>query len=306
MAEKRMFAKTIIDSDLFLDMPVTAQLLYFHLCMRADDDGFINNPKRIMRDVRCADDDMKMLIAKDYVIPFESGVIVIKHWRLHNYIQRDRYKPSLCDEKNLLTTNKNKVYERMDTECIQIGNRLDTECIQIDNKMDTECVQIGDTDKIRLDKNREDKNRLDKSREDEDKMTDSIGQKCSMDSNKGKEKHSVTCSPELAEALNAFADHRKKLKKPMTDRAKELMLSKLSKMARTEQEQIAILNQSIVNGWQGIFPLGGERKQNQAKQSSADMADDVIRMMEERGMLNDTRGANENDTNAGGVPSWFS
>ena len=152
MAEKRMFAKTIIDSDLFLDMPVTAQLLYFHLCMRADDDGFINNPKRIMRDVRCSDDDMKMLIAKDYVIPFESGVIVIKHWRLHNYIQKDRYKPTLCDEKNLLTTNKNKVYERMDTECVQIGNRLDTEC-----------VQIGDTDKIRLDKNRLDKSRLDSS-----------------------------------------------------------------------------------------------------------------------------------------------
>ena len=167
MAEKRMFAKTIIDSDLFLDMPVTAQLLYFHLCMRADDDGFINNPKRIMRDVRCSDDDMKMLIAKDYVIPFESGVIVIKHWRLHNYIQKDRYKPSLCDEKNLLTTNKNKVYERMDTECIQIGNRLDTDC-----------VQIGDTDKIRLDKSREDKIRLDKRREDEDKMSDSNGQKC--------------------------------------------------------------------------------------------------------------------------------
>ena len=123
---------------------------------------------------------------------------------------------------------------------------------------------------------------------------------------KHKEKHSVTCSPELADALNAFAEHRKKLKKPMTDRAKELMLSKLSKMARTEQEQIAILNQSIVNGWQGIFPLGGERKHNQAKQSSADMADDVIRMMEERGMLNDTRGADENDTNAGSVPSWFS
>ena len=293
MAEKRMFAKTIIDSDLFLDMPVTAQLLYFHLCMRADDDGFINNPKRIMRDVRCSDDDMKMLIAKDYVIPFESGVIVIKHWRLHNYIQKDRYKPSLCDEKNLLTTNKNKIYERMDTECIQI-----------DNKMDTECVQIGDTDKIRLDKNREDKSRLDKSREDEDKMPDSIGQKCPMDSNKGE--GNKTCSPELADAINAFAEHRKKLKKPMTDRAKELMLSKLSKMARTEQEQIAILDQSIVNGWQGVFPLGGDRKQKQAKQSAADMADDVIRMMDERGMLNDARGANEDDTNAGGVPSWFS
>ena len=135
-------------------------------------------------------------------------------------------------------------------------------------------------------------------------MSDSIGQKCPMDSNKGED--DKTCSPELAEALAAFAEHRKKLKKPMTDRAKELLLSKLSKMARTEAEQIAILDQSIVNGWQGIFPLGGERKQKQAKQSAADMADDVIRMMDERGMLNDTRGANENDSNAGGVPSWFS
>ena len=293
MAEKRMFAKTIIDSDLFLDMPVTAQLLYFHLCMRADDDGFINNPKRIMRDVRCSDDDMKMLIAKDYVIPFESGVIVIKHWRLHNYIQKDRYKPSLCDEKDLLTTNKNKVYERMDTECIQIGNRLDTEC-----------VQIGDTDKIRLDKNREDKSRLGKSREDEDKMPDSIGQKCPMDSNKGEE--NKTCSPELAEALAAFAEHRKKLKKPMTDYAKELLLKKLQKLAKTEQEQIAILNQSIENGWQGVFPLGGDRGQRNQRQSAADMASDVIRMMDERGMLDDAGGKKDDDANAGSVPSWFS
>ena len=134
--------------------------------------------------------------------------------------------------------------------------------------------------------------------------------KSTLNKNKHKErhinKHSANCSPELEDALNAFAEHRKKLKKPMTDRAKELMLSKLSKMARTEQEQIAILNQSIVNGWQGIFPLGGERKHNQAKQSAADMADDVIRMMNERGMLDDTGGANENDSNAGGVPSWFS
>jgi hypothetical protein len=88
----------------------------------------------------------------------------------------------------------------------------------------------------------------------------------------------------------------------MTDRAKELLLSNLSKMASTEQEQIAILNQSIMNGWQGVFPL----KQKQDRQSATDMADDVIRMMDERGMLDDTRGANENDTNAGGVPSWFS
>jgi DnaD/phage-associated family protein len=121
MAEKRMFAKTIIDSDLFLDMPVTAQLLYFHLCMRADDDGFINNPKRIMRDVRCSDDDMKVLIAKGYIIPFESGVIVIKHWRLHNYIKNDRYKTTLCEEKSKIKLNTNKVYELLEPERNQTG-----------------------------------------------------------------------------------------------------------------------------------------------------------------------------------------
>jgi DnaD/phage-associated family protein len=111
MAEKRMFAKSIIDSDLFLDMPVTAQLLYFHLCMRADDDGFVNNPKRIMRDVRCGDDDLKVLIAKEYIIPFESGVLVIRHWRVHNWIRGDRFKQSVCEERNLVKLNKNKVYE---------------------------------------------------------------------------------------------------------------------------------------------------------------------------------------------------
>ena len=132
--------------------------------------------------------------------------------------------------------------------------------------------------------------------------------KSTLYKNKHKERHinkhseSANCSPELAEALAAFAEHRKKLKKPMTDRAKELLLSNLSKMASTEQEQIAILNQSIVNGWQGVFPL----KQKQGRQSAADMADDVIRMMDERGMLDDAGGKKDDDSNAGSVPSWFS
>ena len=95
MAERRMFSKSIIDSDLFLDMPATTQMLYFHLAMRADDDGFINNPKRIMRMIGASDDDMRILIAKQFVILFDSGIVVIKHWRIHNYIRSDRYKPSI-------------------------------------------------------------------------------------------------------------------------------------------------------------------------------------------------------------------
>ena len=92
MAERRMFAKTIIDSDAFLDMPATSQLLYFHLAMRADDDGFVNSPKKILRVIGCGEDDLKLLFAKKFLIPFDSGVVVIKHWKIHNYIQKDRYK----------------------------------------------------------------------------------------------------------------------------------------------------------------------------------------------------------------------
>ncbi len=111
MANRRMFAKTIIDSDAFLDMPPSTQVLYFHLAMRADDDGFINNPKTIMRMVGAKDDDIKLLIAKRFIIPFESGVVVIKHWRIHNYIQKDRYtETKYIDEKNQLIINEKNAY----------------------------------------------------------------------------------------------------------------------------------------------------------------------------------------------------
>lgn len=120
MAERRMFAKTIIDSDAFLDMSLSTQALYFHLSMRADDDGFVNNPKKIQRMIGSGDDEMKMLIAKKFIIPFDSGVCVIKHWRIHNYIQKDRYKETVYkEEKSHLLLNDNKSYKYMDTPCIQ-------------------------------------------------------------------------------------------------------------------------------------------------------------------------------------------
>jgi hypothetical protein len=124
MAERRMFAKTIIDSDAFLDMPLTAQALYFHLSMRADDDGFNNNPKKIQRMIGAGNDDLQLLIDKNFIISFESGVIVIKHWKMHNYIQKDRYHETVYqEEKAMLQTNKNKSY----TLCIQDVYNLDTQ-----------------------------------------------------------------------------------------------------------------------------------------------------------------------------------
>ena len=114
------------------------------------------------------------------------------------------------------------------------------------------------------------------------------------------------CSPELAEALKAFAEHRKKLRKPMTDYAKKLLLGKLSKLAKTEQEQIAILNQSIENGWQGVFPLDRGNNQRQNGQSAADMAARVQQKLRDRGLLNDGAGENSGNGDASRRPSWFS
>lgn len=131
MAERRMFAKSVVESDAFLDMPASAQALYFHLGMEADDDGFLNNPKRVQRSVGAAGDDFKLLIAKGFVIPFTSGVVVIRHWKVNNYIQSDRRKPTRCiDEMSQLETDESRAYVLStctDTECIHDVYRLDTQ-----------------------------------------------------------------------------------------------------------------------------------------------------------------------------------
>ena len=111
MAERRMFSKAIIDSDAFFDMPPSARLLYYDLGMRADDDGFVNNPKKIIRMIGAADDDLKLLIAKKFIIPFENGVVVIKHWRIHNYIRKDTYKATnYKEELATLSLDENNSY----------------------------------------------------------------------------------------------------------------------------------------------------------------------------------------------------
>lgn len=150
MAERRMFAKTIIDSDLFLDMSLSAQALYFHLSMRADDEGFINNPKKIQRMIGASDDDMRILIAKQFIIPFDSGIVVIKHWRIHNYIQKDRFKPTMFIDEKSRISEKNGIYDiskfptvsEVDTDYIQAVSEMDTSCIQSVSKTDTQ-VRLG-------------------------------------------------------------------------------------------------------------------------------------------------------------------
>ena len=143
----------VIDSDAFLDMPQSAQNLYFHLNMRADDDGFIDNPKKIMRIIGAAQDDLRILFSKRYVLGFESGVLVIKHWKLHNCIQKDRYKPTVYKEEfEQLAIKENGVY----TEHKSIEHKEIKACIQDVNSLDPECY----IDKIRVDKISIDKIRI--------------------------------------------------------------------------------------------------------------------------------------------------
>jgi hypothetical protein len=127
MAERRMFAKTIIDSDAFIDMPVTARLLYYDLAMRADDDGFVNSPKKIMRMIGASQDDLSILILRKFIIPFDNGIVVIKHWRIHNYIRKDMYhETKYKEEKMLLSLDENNAYTLSGTDTLQLRDDLVT------------------------------------------------------------------------------------------------------------------------------------------------------------------------------------
>jgi hypothetical protein len=158
LAQKRMFTMKIVDSDAFLDMPATTQCLYFHLNMRADDDGFIGNPKRIMKITGASEDDLRLLIAKRFVLTFEDGVIVIKHWRMHNTLSRDRYtETSYIDEKRMLLLKENGSYSLAsgnvidDTKLIERSNR------QTHNRRNKDATKTHSDKDIGLDKEKDNK-----------------------------------------------------------------------------------------------------------------------------------------------------
>lgn len=139
MADKRMMSKSVIDTDMFLDMPASTQCLYFHMLLRADDDGFLKNAKTIMRTVGASPDDIKLLIAKQYIIPFDTGIMVIKHWRIHNYIKKDRYKPTDCEEINLLEVNEKGEYVLAEPVRSQVGSNMEPQ----DRDRDRDRLEIG-------------------------------------------------------------------------------------------------------------------------------------------------------------------
>ena len=158
MADKRMFSLKIVDSDLFLDMPLSSQCLYFHLSMRADDDGFVNNPKKIIKIIGANEDDLKILIAKGFVIVFDQGIIVITHWKINNYIRKDRYKPTMyIEQKQQLYQTENGAYiSEEKVGCHLVNQRLSSGQPSIDKgRLDKVSIDKGRLDKVSIDKGRE-------------------------------------------------------------------------------------------------------------------------------------------------------
>ncbi len=140
MAERRMFSKTIIGSDSFLDMPLSAQAFYLHLSVQADDDGFVNNPKTIQRMIGASDEDFKILVDRRFLLTFETGVACIRHWKCHNYIPKDRYRKTVYrDEKDRLMLDETNLY-RFAEDGEEQEKKTDKEnpCIQSVYKMDTQ------------------------------------------------------------------------------------------------------------------------------------------------------------------------
>lgn len=221
MAERRMFAKTIVDSDAFLDMPLSSQALYFHLSLRADDDGFLNNAKKIMRTIGANQNDYDMLLAKRFIIQFEDGICVIKHWRIHNYIQKDRYKPTVYQEQlRRLGIKENKSYT--------LNKKQET--ILIDLEEDN--IENGESNVKKSKDYPSIKQQIDEYTED----------------------------LEMKEALNQFVLMREKIRKKLTNYAFYRLLNKLSKLSTNKDTQIEILNRSIDNSWNDIYPLENKNK----------------------------------------------
>ena len=171
MAERRMFSKKIIDSDEFLDMPLETQSLYFHLAMRADDDGFVNSPRKILRAIGGAASDLELLIKRRFIIAFDSGIVVIRHWKIHNLIKKDRYKATMfLEEMNQLKSDENGVYIKSDSPIKGVepiwnpsGTKVEPQVSIGKDSIGKESIDKGRVGEVSIGKERIDKDSLGKS-----------------------------------------------------------------------------------------------------------------------------------------------
>ena len=305
-----MMSKSIIETDKFMDMPMSAQCLYFHLLLRADDDGFIVSPKRTMRSIGCTDDDMKILIAKSYVLAFESGVIVVKHWRIHNYVKRDRYKQSSIPESKLIMLDENREYQYLEPKRNQSGTSLEPKRNQSGTSLEPKRNQSGTS--LEPKRSKEEHEGYSEDHEEYDKINTSNGaepkwnqngtkmepnwfhrlDKIRLDKIRGEEirkdkkkKQSVSLktiieefagkNSMLFEAVKDWIEMRKIIKAPLTARAASMSFKQLCELSHgNESMMIEILNQSTLNCWKGLYPLknpSGLQDQKSKIQKTAEM-----------------------------------
>ena len=238
-----MFSPDIVGSDAFMEMSTSAQCLYFHLGMRADDDGFVN-PQTTMRMVGANTDDLKLLLAKRFLIQFENGVIVLKHWRINNFIRKDRYKPTnYLEEKSLLNVKENGSYTTDRTQGVHIG--------ESEWKSDEENRRIlsGQPTVNQMSYQRSTQVRLGKVRLGKNKNTGVV------------EDVDFDLNTELPECIDRavwieWAKYRRQARKKLTEKGIALQIKLLSKYPNDYKQMI---EQSIQNGWQGLFPLKGSK-----------------------------------------------
>lgn len=241
MANRRMFSSEVVCTDKFLDMPSSSQALYFQFGMKADDDGFISAPRQIARMANASDDDLRILLSKGYLIPFDSGVLVIKDWHVNNYLRKDRYTETrYLGEKSMLDV--------VNSEYVLSKKTDTTSCTPCGIPSDNHSVTHTDTQE-----------RIGKDRVVKDRVVKNL--------------HPVADTyfddPELNQLFLDFIDSRKKMRRPMTERAIQLSVSKLKKLSALPfgdpeefcvEDAKKIIENSIVNGWQSFYPLKPEHQ----------------------------------------------
>lgn len=223
MASKRMFSEKIVCSDAFMEMPTSTQALYFHLGMKVDDDGFVN-PKMIMRMIGANEDELKVLIGKKFVIPFKNGVLVLKHHRINNNLDKHNHTPTVyTEELNSLYLKENKAYTLDSSQGLPM---------QSENSLLTDGKKS--LDKIRIEEIR-------------------------IDKNKGKEEILEIPGTVNKEAWNEWEAYRKERKlSTYKNRSKKVVWNFLSEYSK--EDQLKVINQSIKNNWQGLFELKDKQK----------------------------------------------
>lgn len=235
MAKKRMFTLDVVNSDAFLDLPLSSQSLYFQLAMRADDDGFIGNPKRMTAYLGASPDDLKLLIANRFLLDFPSGVVCIKHWKMHNTLKNDRIEPTVYQEELgslFLKPNKSYTDHPAETECFQNVSKkipsVETKCFQKDS-IDIDIGEVKDS-----------------YREDIEKESGQTEAYVALDKN-------------LLTAFIGYKAFRKSAGKPLTTEQQIALINKLN--AYPEADRLEIIVTATERGWMSFFPLDKKRKQ---------------------------------------------